>query len=249
MTNLDVIGAVVLTASAAIVFSVLVPAGFSDARARFGVGGVAAGWFTLIVVGAAVLFFDPRLGAGVPALGVAVAVPVILGVLLVAFLPRIKAAVRAIPLPALIAVHTVRVVGVLLVLLYLLGRLPGPFAPVAGFGDIAIGVTAPLVAWFSARRIGGWRGAAWLWNGLGLLDLLVAIGLGIVSADGSPIQLIFTTPNTSAMTNLPWILLPGFLVPLLMLIHFAVFDRLAQTRKSSGMLGRDFAGWASRLAD
>ncbi len=249
MTNLDMIGAVALTASAATVISVLVPAGFSDARARFGAGGVAAVWFALIVAGAAVLIFDPRLGAGVPALGVAIAVPVILGILVVAFLPRIKKAVRAIPLPALIAVHTVRVLGVLFVLLYLLGRLPAPLAPVAGFGDIAVGMTAPPVAWLVARRITGWRGAAWLWNGLGLLDLFVAIGLGIVSADGSPIRLIFTAPNTSAMTSLPWILIPGFLVPLLLLIHFAVFDRLVQTRQSSETLGHDITGWASPLAD
>jgi hypothetical protein len=176
----------------------------------------------------------------------AVLAPIVAALLLVAFLAQLRAAVRAIPLPVLIAVNLVRVLGVLFVLLYLSNRLPGPFAPTAGYGDIANGAAAPFVAWLAARGIDGWRGVTWLWNSLGLLDLVAALGLGIVSSEDSPVQLIFSSPNTSTMTELPWILIPAFLVPLLMLPHFAIIDRLLRTctQSSSSSLGR----WASRLS-
>jgi hypothetical protein len=249
MNTLDLIGAMALTASAATLVITLVPLGFSGIAARIGATGALVGWFALVVGATALLIFDQHVGIGMPAFGIAVAGPVIAAILLAVYLPQLRAAVRAIPLPVLIAVNTVRVAGVLFVLLYFLGRLPAPSAPIAGFGDIAVGAAAPLVAWAVARRIAGWHGVLWLWNGLGILDLLTAVGLGVISADGSPIQLIFTTPNTSLMTTLPWILIPGFLVPLLMPIHVAVFDRLLRTGAGSGSLTRAAASWASRLAD
>ena len=243
MASLDLIGAMALTAGAAAIASTLVPAGLADRRARFVAGGLLALWFVLLIAGVAAAAPDARLGLGVPQLGLAVLAPILVALALAALLPQLRAAVRAIPLPVLIAVHVVRLEGVFFVLLYFSDRLPAPFAPTAGWGDMAIGAAAPFVAWLAARGGEGWRGVTWLWNGLGLLDLFTALGLGVVSADGSPVQLIVASPNTSAVTQLPWILIPAFLVPLLMLTHFAIVDRLLRTRSrvSSSDLGR----WAS----
>jgi hypothetical protein len=69
--------------------------------------------------------------------GVAVLVP--LAVLTYAG-PRagtLREAPGAILLPVLIGVHTVRLLGVFFVLLFSAGRLPAPFAPVAGWGKRA----------------------------------------------------------------------------------------------------------------
>jgi hypothetical protein len=246
MASLDLIGAMGLTAGAAIIASTLVPAGFADLRARFLAGGLLAIWYVLLIASVAAAAPDPRVGLGVPALGLAVVAPIVATLLLVAFLPQLRVAVRAIPLPLMIAVNVVRVLGVLFVLLYLSYRLPGPFALTAGYGDIAIGATAPFVAWLAARGADGWRGVTWLWSSLGLLDLFTALGLGVVSSEGTPVQLIFSSPNTSAMTELPWILIPAFLVPLLMLIHFAIIDRLLWTRSRS--LSSNLDKWASGLS-
>ncbi len=246
MANLDLIGAMALTAGAAIITSTLVPAGFAGLRARFLAGGLLAIWFVLLIAGVVRAVPDPRVGLGVPALGIAVLTPIVVALLLAAILPQLRTAVRAIPLPALIAVNVVRVLGLLFLLLYLSDRLPGPFAPTAGLGDMAIGATAPFVAWLAARGHDGWRGLTWLWNSLGLLDLFTALGLGVVSSEGSPVQLIFSSPNTSAMTELPWILIPAFLVPLLMLTHFAIIDRLLRTRSRSS--SSDLGKWASGLS-
>jgi hypothetical protein len=256
MANLDMIGAIALTASVGAIIGTLVPNAFTAAGSRVGAAGIFTLWFAAVVAAASSPLFDPRVGFGTPALGVAVAAPVAAALLLAAYAPRLKAAIRSVPLTALVAVNIFRILGLFFVLLYLTGRLPAPFAPTAGWGDIFIGVTAPAVAWLVARREPGWRGVAWLWNSLGLLDLVVAVGLGLTSAEGSPLRLFFTGPSTAPMTNLPWILIPGFAVPLLAVIHFAIFDRLliegravAPGDKSGlGSAARGVLSWASRLS-
>ncbi|PYL63918.1 MAG: hypothetical protein DMF25_08940 [Verrucomicrobia bacterium] len=60
---------------------------------------------------------------------------------------------------------------------------------------------------------------------IGIADLLVAVGLGAMSSPG-PARLIFAEPSSAIMTTLPWLLIPGFLVPLLITVHIAVFIRL-----------------------
>ena len=47
------------------------------------------------------------------------------------------------------------------------GRLPAPFAPSAGWGDVLVGVLALPVALMAARRAAGWRPIALLWNIVG----------------------------------------------------------------------------------
>ena len=247
MSDFDSIGAIALTGGAAALVATLVPAAFAKTWARLGAGALLAIWFGAVVAGGAVLIFSPSVGLGTPGLGGAVLVPVIGVVALATFIPRLRHAFDAIPLTTLIVVNSIRLLGVFFLLLYAAGRLPAPFALSAGWGDIIVGATAPFVAWLAARQAVGWRVAVWLWNGLGILDLFAAVGLGAVTAAGSPVRLIVATPDTGLMTALPWIVIPAFVVPLLLLTHVAVLARLL--RSGSGSTSRALAGWATRLAD
>jgi hypothetical protein len=93
---------------------------------------------------------------------------------------RIPAVSRLLAAPGTVArltwPHTLRVVGVLLLIVMALGHLPAVFALPAGLGDIAIGVTAPFVARRLARGAGHTR-AVWF-NALGIFDLVVAVRTG-----------------------------------------------------------------------
>ena len=64
-----------------------------------------------------------------------------------------------------------------------------------------------------------------LWNVLGLADLVVAVTLGATSVPG-PIRLFHGEPSSAIMANLPWILIPCFLVPSLAFLHLCTFYRL-----------------------
>jgi hypothetical protein len=108
--------------------------------------------------------------------------------------------------------QTWRVLGAVFVVLASFRLLPAVFALPAGYGDIAIGLTAPFVAWklTDASRHGGFV----LWQLLGITDLVFAVGLGttarLLSPDGA---------SMAPMTMLPLSLVPTFLVPLFLIFH------------------------------
>jgi hypothetical protein len=233
MALLDLLSAIGLTASAAIVVGMLVFAHPRETalRARIAIGFAA--WFALLVVLTAGGVFQPQLGTGTAGLGLAVLLPMVVITLGVLRSPEYRRAVREIALPVLIAVHAVRILGLDFLLLDAAGRLPAPF-PVAGWGDIFIGLTALPMAWAARHQIAGWRGLDVAWSLLGALDLIAAVGLGVASAPDSPVRIFYGPHDSALMTTLPWILIPGFLVPLLFLLHVAVLARLIARRAAVG---------------
>jgi hypothetical protein len=117
----------------------------------------------------------------------------------------------------LIRLNVWRLEGALFLALMLTGQLPALWAIPAGVGDVLIGGAA---FWVAARLDApGGRRRAIVFNLLGLLDLVVAIGLGITANPG-PAQLFHTTPDAELLTSFPLALVPGFLVPLAFMVHF-----------------------------
>jgi hypothetical protein len=227
---LDLIGAIALTFSAAVVVATLVAALPWNVPQRVRAAATLATWFAAVATLGATGALDAFTGLGPAGLGVVLVAPIAI-LLWAGRNPRLLApAVARIPLEVLIGVNAVRILGVFFVLLYAAGRLPAPFAPSAGWGDIVVGALALPVAWLVAKGARGWRSAALAWNTLGLLDLVVAVGLGVTSSPGSPLRIFTAEPSSAIMTSLPWLLIPGFLVPLLALTHVAVFARLLAPR-------------------
>jgi len=117
----------------------------------------------------------------------------------------------------LIRLNVWRLAGAIFLALMVTRQLPAVWAIPAGVGDVLIGAAA---FWVAARldEPGGRRRAI-VFNLLGVLDLVVAIGLGITTNPG-PAHLFHTTPNTELLTRFPLALVPGFLVPLAFMVHF-----------------------------
>jgi hypothetical protein len=113
-----------------------------------------------------------------------------------------------------------RFAGLGFLALYANKVLPGGFALPAGIGDIAIGLTAPWIVAALTRKPGfaatiGFR----VWNVLGILDLVSAVGTGTLAAvlaTGAPGQV-----TTLPMTQLPLALIPIYLVPIFLMLHVA----------------------------
>jgi uncharacterized membrane protein len=76
------------------------------------------------------------------------------------------------------------------------------------------------------------RAAALLWNTIGIADLIAAIALSALSAPG-PLQMFAGPPTSAIMTTLPWLIIPGFIVPSLIFIHVVIFYQLAKTEASA----------------
>jgi hypothetical protein len=221
-----------LTASAAIVIGFLAYEMAETPRGRLTVAGALTAWFALVVTIGASAALDPVRGFGVPALGLTVGLPVVALVgAFFAFGP-IRAALLAAPLPALVAVNAIRILpGWLFVLLYAAGELPAPFAPSAGWGDIFAGAAALPIAWLLIRFGRRVAPLVFVWSVIGIADLVSAIALGALSAPG-PLQAFVGPPTSAIMTTLPWLIVPGFLVPSLIFIHVVIFYALARTEAS-----------------
>lgn len=230
---LDLLSSMEMTACAAIAIAVLAVGFGGDVPARTRIAAGLAAWFVLVVILGATEALHYQRGLGVPGLALAVLLPILLLGIGVLRSPSLHRRLLAIPLSMLVGVNAIRAFGVMFVVLHGLGRLPAPFAPVAGWGDILVGLTAIPVAWLAYRNPAGARSTVLAWNILGSLDLIAAVGLGVASSPG-PLQLIFAEPGAGIMTTLPWLLIPGFLVPLLMCTHLAVFYRLAGSGSPTG---------------
>lgn len=236
----DLLASIEMTACAALAIAVLAIGFGADGSARARIATGLALWFVLVTAMAATgVLHDPQ-GPGVAGLGIAVLLPIVILSIRVLRSPALFRGLQAIPLSLLVGVNVIRTFGVAFLILYGTGRLPAPFAPVAGWGDILVGLAALPVAWLVHRKGAGAHATVLIWNTLGLLDLVAAVGLGVASAPG-PLHLLDTEPDADLMTTLPWLLVPGFLVPLLASTHLAVFYRLA----GAGRRRVPSPGWAA----
>ena len=68
-------------------------------------------------------------------------------------------------------------------------------------------------------------GRAIIFNVLGLLDLVVAVGLGMTISPG-PTQLFQLMPSGEVLTHFPLVLVPTFLVPLAVMVHVVSLRQL-----------------------
>jgi hypothetical protein len=81
--------------------------------------------------------------------------------------------------------------------------------------------------WGYARGVRGRETLVRAWNVFGLLDLVVAIGTGFLTAP-SPFQMLsFEAPN-ELITAFPLVMVPVFAVPLSMLLRAASLIKLGR---------------------
>lgn len=197
-------------------------------RQRIIGAAVAGGWVGLATALAATgaLAFSPR--NPVPLIGLLCTVPLVVTGALWLTAPKVRAALLAIPTSLLIGLNTLRVIGVLFLALDFAGRLSGPFPIFAGLGDVVTGLLAIPLVLRVAR--GHYAGVA-SWNAFGLLDLLVAMGLGVASSQGS-MQLLHVGVGSLATQYLPFSLVPTVMVPFYLITHGIVAAQLAARRSA-----------------
>jgi hypothetical protein len=224
-SSFDLVFTIEAVISAAIVTAVLAFALSGTVAGRVRAVIALAIWFAAVVVLGASGAPGNEHGLGTPALGLAVLLPIAALAVVFRQVPATRVALSEFPLWTLIAAHSLRVLGFAFLVLYSAHRLPAPFAPIAGWGDIVVGALALPVAWLAARGTRA-RWAILIWNVVGTMDLIAAVGLGTISSPG-PIQLLTQSPGSALMTTLPWILIPCFLVPAFQALHIALFYRLS----------------------
>jgi len=192
---------------------------------------VALGWGALIIAVGTLGGFAPGAAGPVPGPGLA-----LVGLMALLFggwflVPQFRAALLSVPLPALVALNVGRIGGIMFIVLAANGRLSAPFAPSAGWGDVITGVAAIPLALMARRDLARVATPLALWNAFGILDLVVAVSLGMLSAPGTPFRVFTDEPGTTAMGQLPWVMIPSILVPIYLLIHLTIATKLRSIRR------------------
>jgi len=184
-------------------------------------GGLIAAWFIFALSASALHLFKTDPDVPPLALGLAVLIPLVVFLLWFATSVGFRQFALSLNPRTLTFVHSWRIAGFTFLALYAAGLLPGAFALPAGWGDIAIGATAPLAALklanFSRRR------GFIFWQTLGIVDLVTAVVLGTTARWISPSE-----PSTAIMSALPMSLIPTFAMPLLIMLHIIC---IAQARQ------------------
>src|SRR6266852_495436 len=174
--------------------------------------GLIAGWFIFALSASALHLFENNSQRVGIAVAIAATIPLVVFALWFATSETFRQFALSLNPRILTGVQVWRIIGFIFVLLQARNVLPAIFALPAGYGDMAIGATATLVAWPLATP--SHRNSFILWQALGITDLVAAVSLGTSARLLDP-----SGPSMVAMTVLPLSLVPTFLVPLFTIFH------------------------------
>jgi hypothetical protein len=212
-----IVGTLVLVVSWLIAMLRRAAASGAEGRTATLAGATIAAWAGALLALAAGGAFVPRAGQVIPPVGIALAAALAIWWSSLAAFPSLwRLLARA--QPTLVRMQLWRSLGPVVFLAFLAaGRLPALFALPAALGDLAVGVTALRMA----RAFEGQRRRSLLfWHAFGVLDLVVALTLGVTTNPG-PANLFHTVPSSQAIAAFPLVLIPTFLVPLALTLHYA----------------------------
>jgi hypothetical protein len=191
-------------------------------------------WLALIVaLGARGVFVAPR---GEPPLALLIGLLAPLSLFLVGYwtVRPLREFVLSADLRLIVGIQAWRWAGFGFLTLYTYGILPGIFAWPAGLGDMAIGVSAPLVLSALLSRPGFASSKSFVaWNLSGILDLTVAVSIGALVPLLAPN--LYGAVSTAPMAQLPLVLVPTYLVPTFLMLHLTA---LFQARRLRGETNR-----------
>ena len=160
---------------------------------------------------------------------------------MVMYLARSSTGLRlalAVPAALVIGLQVFRVgVELLLHRLYVDGLVPRLMTYEGGNVDMAIGLTAPLIAWLTTRGSAGRRWALG-WNFAGLAALANVAIRAIGTAPGA-LQFIHAEVPNLAVGMFPFTYIAGFFAPLAVIGHVLAIRslRAARTNGSRGAIG------------
>ena len=173
----------------------------------------------------------PPLHQGAPNVGTLafILAPLAAGLLLLRWHPW-RQVVEAVPQAWLVGVQFYRNIGAVFLVLMSMGILPAYFAVPAGYGDLLSGLPTLLVAYLIARDWRWWRQATLAINLVGILDFVVAVGIG--SGVLHNLWLSQALYGESAIVTAPFAyfplaLIPFYVVPIGLVLHSYSLFKLA----------------------
>lgn len=187
-----------------------------------GAGAFVAAFFLIwlalaFILGSRGVFVAPT---GTPPLALLIALVAPISLYLFAYrsIRPLREFILSADLRVIVGIQAWRWAGLGFLNLYAYKILPGIFAWPAGLGDMAIGITAPLMLAALLRRPDFATSRKFvMWNVAGILDFTVAVSIGALVPLFAPN--LFGAVSTDPMSRLPLVLIPTYLVPMFVMLH------------------------------
>lgn len=152
--------------------------------------------------------------------------PALIGIIILFSSPHGRNFIDKLDSSQLVLLHTVRVpVELVLYWLFLCGKVPALITFEGSNFDIISGITAIPVAWFGYNKqvLPKWLLLAW---NLACLFLLLNVVIHAILSAPFPFQQFAFDQPTVAVLYFPYVLLPGFIVPIVLLSHLVCIRQL-----------------------
>lgn len=167
-----------------------------------------------------------------PPIAITVAIPVLSFLAAYTLIPRFRQFVLSQDIRTLTMMQIWRVIGFVFLLLYSFSVLPGLFALPAGFGDVAVGITALYVVARMNREPDYVTSSGFLWfHFMGLFDFVVAVVTVGLAAGAFP-GLISNGITSAPMDVWPLNIFPSFGVPAFIILHLTVLLKVRELRRT-----------------
>jgi hypothetical protein len=203
-------------------------------RTFWSVSTLLVTWFLAALILSGSGFYQGA-SSRLPTIPFGLLIPIAASVVLFWRWPLLRRIIESVPQSWIVSIQVYRVEGLIFLTLYAAGWLPGAFAWPAGVGDVIVGLLAPVVGIAYARGARGSAGLLRAWNLLGIADLVVAVTTGFLTSP-SPLQLLALDRPNELISSFPLAMIPVFLVPLSLLLHFASLQKLCQVEREASDL-------------
>ena len=171
-------------------------------------------WTALVWVLSLAGIFSYHVGDAIPRFVIPLVLPVLVGLFMLTN-KTFQTILDHTPLSTLVGAQTFRLAGMVLLVIAYLGILPSAFAS-GGYGDIATGSLA-LIAWLMlSKQTSGSKLFFWLFNIVGLCDLLNVAYLLLAYYPLYNSSL----PSSAAAADFSLVMLPAIAAPIALLLHF-----------------------------
>ncbi len=171
---------------------------------------------------------------GIPPRFALLMLPIILSIIIVFNVRKGKRFIDSLDGKYLAWLNIVRVPVEIVLYLLAVHKLVPLLMTFEGFNyDIISGITAPLIAYFGYTKHKFNRGILLGWNIICLLLLLNIVTIAMLSAPFQFQQLAFDQPNVGVL-YFPYIWLPGFIVPLVLVSHLSMMRQILLQKQNPG---------------
>lgn len=134
-----------------------------------------------------------------------------------------KKFIENVALDKLVQVHIFRLIGIFFLLLGYHDALPIWFSTIAGIGDVLTALTSLWIGALIRKQKHSFKAYTWIWNSIGLIDILfTAISANVLTK----LSIDQGIMGVDTLTTFPFYFIPALAPPIIVFLHYSIYLKL-----------------------